>query len=292
MVIPCKMGTVDRDYSRREDKTGFLTQLPPVVRGLLITNVVIFLVDALLFNGGLDNLFGFQMESAVFQGHVWEFLTFQFLHFGVAHILMNSVGLYFFGPLLERAWGSSKFLIYYLLCGVGGALFFTLLCLLQIIPGGTLVGASAGIYGVLVGIAVLNPHQKVSLLFPPVTLTMKQLVLCVMGIAVVSILFRWGGNTGGEAGHLGGILAGFLLAKNPVLLSWADIRNRQVKIVRPKAFKRKSEAKLRPRTEVNLRSDSEVDRILDKISRDGFQSLTAEEKETLRKASETHQSKP
>jgi len=286
------MGTADRDYSKREDKPGFLAQLPPVVRGLLIANVVIYLVDVLLFNGGLGNLLGFQMESAVFQGYVWEFLTFQFLHFGFAHILMNSLGLYFFGPLLERAWGSSKFLTYYLLCGVGGALFYTLLSLLHMVPDGLLVGASAGVYGVLVGIAVLAPHQKVSLLFPPVTLTMKQLALCLMGIAAAFILFRWGGNTGGEAGHLGGILMGFLLAKNPALLSWADIRSRQVKIVQPKAFKRKSEAKLRPRTEVNLRSDSEVDRILDKISRDGFQSLTAEEKEILRKASETHQSKP
>jgi len=291
------MGTADRDYFQHGEQKppGFLAALPPVVRWLLILNVGIYLLEQLSLqfrNQSLLGLGAFEMQSALFEGQVWRLITFQFLHFGFLHILMNSIGLYALGPFLERAWGSSRFLVYYLLCGVGGGLFYSLLAGLHLLPSSPLVGASAGVYGILAGIAVLAPQLRVTLYFSPVTLTLRQLAWWVMGISAFLLITRMGGNSGGDAGHLGGIFAGFLLAKNPVLLNWADRKNSLMEIIPSRAFKRRQEAKLRPRSEVNLRSDTEVDRILDKISREGFQSLSKTEQETLHKASKAHQTKP
>lgn len=262
-----------------------MAHVPPVTKALLIVNVVIYLLDALVFNHALREFGAFSVGSGIFEGRIYEFFTFQFLHGHLTHILFNSIGLYFFGPLMERWWGSARFLVFYLLSGAGGAAFYTLLVLTGVLGEGWMVGASAGIYGILVGIAVIAPQAKVQLLFPPVTLTMRNLALLVLGIAVVSIVTGWGGNAGGEAGHLGGAIVGFLLVKFPRALSWIGSRGSDMDIIRPKAFARKSEAKLRPRSRVDLTKDTEVDRILDKINREGFQSLTDEERAILHRAS-------
>ncbi|MFT3991382.1 MAG: rhomboid family intramembrane serine protease [Luteolibacter sp.] len=294
---PNVMSAADRDYDRYGNATppGFLASLPPVVRWLLIANVGIYLADQAMqlaqgpLRPSLIDWGSFVKTEALNQGKVWQFLTFQFLHFGVVHILFNSVGLVFLGPWLERAWGGVRFLVYYLLCGVGGALFFCVLQQLHVVDSAPLVGASAGIYGILVGIAVIAPQQRVSLLFPPVTLTMRQLVLWTIGISAALIIFHIGGNGGGEAGHLGGILMGLLLAKFPQLLAWTARRG--VEIHRPKRPVMRGEAKLRPRTDVNLAGSTEVDRILDKISQEGFQSLTEAERDLLQRVSQANQRK-
>jgi hypothetical protein len=125
--------------------------------------------------------------------------------------------------------------------------------------------------------------MRVTLLFPPVEMSMRQLAIAVLAFAAGSVLFRLGGNEGGEAGHLGGAILGFLLVKFPVLLGqgWET----RPKVIRPKAFARQ-EPKLRPRTRVDLATRDEIDRILDKISREGLQSLTQEERDRLRSAAE------
>ena len=95
-----------------------------MVKWLLISNLGIYFLDLLLKGNAMDGplrTFGaFAIQSAVFEGRIWEFVTFQFLHGSVGHVLFNCSGLFFFGPWLERWWGAKKFLIYYLLCGVGG----------------------------------------------------------------------------------------------------------------------------------------------------------------------------
>jgi hypothetical protein len=163
-------------------------------------------------------------------------------------------------------------------------LLYTLLVFAGVLDSQGLVGASAGIYGILAGIAVIAPQLRVRLLFPPVEVSMRQLALFMLGFAVFAIFTGFGGNAGGEAGHLGGAILGFLLVKFPGLLAWCGKRGVDVDIIRPRAFERKADAKLRPR--VNLRQDSEIDLILDKISREGFASLTDEEREKLHKASQ------
>ncbi|RYF45825.1 MAG: rhomboid family intramembrane serine protease, partial [Cytophagaceae bacterium] len=133
----------------------------------------------------------FAIQSAIFEGRVWEFITFQFLHANILHLLFNCIGIFFFGPFLERWWGSLKFLIYYLLCGAGGAAFFTLLLYIGLLPGdgiqSGLIGASAGFYGILIGVAFIAPNIRVALLFPPVELSMRQLAIALLSFSAIII---------------------------------------------------------------------------------------------------------
>ncbi len=278
------MGMADRDYHREPPRgSGFLSSLTPVVRGLLIANVAVFFVD--MFVGHPLLRFGtFTIPSAIYHFHIWKFFTFQFLHDSMGHLLFNSIGLFFFGPWMEKWWGSRKFILFYLLCGCAGAMFFTVLSLLGILPHVEhvgLIGASAGIYGIFIGVAVIAPGLRVALLFPPVELSMRQLAIALLAISTGVILLGIGNNEGGEAGHLGGAILGFFLVRFPALLGGPLA-------MRPAANRSSQEfvSKLRPRSAITPGEDSAVDLILDKISREGFQSLTEAEREILRKAAE------
>lgn len=265
---------------------GMLGQLPPVVKAVLILNIGIYFADLLFFEDAITNLGAFSIGSAIFEKKIWEFITFQFMHGSVGHVLFNSLGLFFFGPFVERGLGSLRFLIFYLTCGVGGAAFFVLLAYLGILPAlsmvSSLVGASAGIYGIIIAVAVLAPHLQVTLLFPPITLTMRQLAFGVIIVAVGVIVFGIGNNEGGEAGHLGGAIVGYILIRMAPLLGVSTKKT-------PRRPGRYFEPKIRPRTIVDLRAQSEVDAILDKISREGFQSLTDEERDLLHRAANKEQ---
>ncbi len=266
--------------------------MPPVTKVLLWANIAIFVIDWLFLNESIARMAAFKTDSAFGRGHLWELITFQFFHGYPGHLVFNSFGLYFFGPWLERWWGSKRFIAFYLLCGAGGALFYTLLGSLGIVsPGGALVGASAGIYGCLIGAAVIDPKVQVQLLFVPFPLTIRKVALIMLGIAVVVIAGglisgdRMFENAGGEAGHLGGAVLGYLLVRFPSLLGKGE-RGPADKVVRPKEFKRKPKhkSKLAPRTHIDIATASEVDRILDKINREGIQSLTAKEQQILNEA--------
>jgi len=290
------MGMADRDYHREESRAGggIMAQLTPVVKWLLILNLGIYLFDTILkgdFRDGPIRAFGaFSIQSAIFEGKIWEFVSFQFIHGSIGHVLFNSIGLFFFGPWMERWWGVKKFVMFYLLCGAAGAVFYTLLVFLNLLPSagyqGGLVGASAGLYGIFIGVAVIAPNLRVSLLFPPIELSMRQLAIALLVIATGSVLLKLGGNEGGEAGHLGGAILGFFLVRYPKLLGF----HASTGILRPRGFSPASEAKIRPRSALEKERLTEVDRILDKISAQGFQSLTDEERATLENASNTRNS--
>jgi membrane associated rhomboid family serine protease len=260
-----------------------------VVKWLLIANIGIYFLDLILkgqaANGPLRQSGAFAVQTAVFEGHVWKFVTFQFLHGSLGHVLLNCVGIFYFGPWLERWWGPKKFLIYYLLCGAAGAVLLTLLVLPGLLPGAnpftTLVGASPAFYGILIGVAVIAPDLRVGLLFPPVELSMRQLAIAVMAISAGFILLKFGGNQAGEVSHFGGAILGFILMRYPHLLGGEP----GVEIVKPKLSKPRQIPKLRPRSEIEKDQDTAVDAILDKISSKGFQSLTQAEKDFLHKAS-------
>lgn len=283
------MGLADRDYYREPPpRSGFLANLTPVVKAILIVNIAVFILDYYVLAPAtgyyvLGSYGAFTITQGLLGFELWRFVTFQFLHGGLMHILFNSVALYFFGPWLERYFGPKRFLIFYLLCGVAGAVFYTLISyigILPFMPNTPLIGASAGIYGILIGVAYIAPNLRVRLLFPPIELSMRQLAIALVCIGVVFVLFKLD-NAGGEAGHLGGAILGYFLMRSGILKPGTSIS-----IHRPRAFNQQTESKLRPRTRVDINETNEVDAILDKVSKEGFQSLTDAEKETLKRAAQ------
>jgi membrane associated rhomboid family serine protease len=301
------MALADRNYGHGRYRTdGGHSHLTPVVKWLVIANLVIFFGDILIFDKLLVRSGAFTIDSALGQGRAWQFLTFQFLHGSVLHVVFNMLVLLFFGPWAERWWGARRFVVFYLLCGAAGAAFYTVLSYLgvlqpkfdpqtgQIIPLDIvpLVGASAGIYGILVAVAMMAPDLRVRLYFPPIEMSMRQLAMAVLAIAAVTVVLGLGDNAGGEAGHLGGALLGFLLMRQAGLLKWAAGREPGVEIIPPRIFGGRPDSKLRPRTEIDLAAHTEVDRILDKISAQGFQSLTDSERATLQQVAKDNPPQP
>jgi membrane associated rhomboid family serine protease len=163
----------------------------------------------------------FSAVKAIHHLQVWRFITYQFLHANVSHIFFNMLALYFFGPLIESYLGSRKYLAFYLLCGIAGAVMYLVLWQLGLLgdtgPYTQLIGASAAIFGVLIAAARVAPDSTVMLFFPPIPMKLKVLAWIMIGIAVYTI-FTSGDNAGGEAAHLGGAALGAFLIWQPQLL--------------------------------------------------------------------------
>ena len=202
-----------------------------MTRNLIIINIIVFI--ATLINR--DTREFMTTEFAVFYPtspffHWWQVLTHMFMHGGFWHILFNMYTLWLFGSVVENIIGSKKFVLFYFVCGLGAVgLHFGVeyLQLQSFMEGAALgnsaaidninaikftptVGASGAIYGVLIGYAMLFPSSKMTLLFPPVTLSAKWMVIIFAGIELLT------GVTGKVTGvahfaHLGGMLIGWLM---------------------------------------------------------------------------------
>ena len=199
-----------------------------VTTWLIVINVAVFVADRFLIiltGRPLLTLLGaFSAWTAVDHLQIWRFLTFQFLHASLGHIFFNMLGLYFFGPLIEGYLGSRRFLAFYLLCGMSGAAAYMLMLHAGILidaPWVPLVGASAGIFGILIAAARVAPDARVMLLFPPIPMRLRTLAWVLLGIAIFTILAN-GSNAGGQAAHLGGAALGALLIAHP---RWLDAFN-------------------------------------------------------------------
>ncbi|MEX0777879.1 MAG: rhomboid family intramembrane serine protease [Phycisphaeraceae bacterium] len=185
-----------------------------VTAWLIGINVAIFVLDALLKHR-LYQWGAFTRESAAMHLQVWRWVTYQFLHAHLLHLGLNMLGLYIFGPVMEKWWGGRRFLGFYLLCGMSGAWLFSVLAYLNVISAGVgqpLIGASGSVYGILMGCALVAGDVQVLLLFPPMPIKVRTLVIVAVLIALASILLKWR-NAGSEAAHLGGALLGFFLVK-------------------------------------------------------------------------------
>ena len=230
---------------------------------------------------------------------VWRFVTFQFLHANLNHILFNMLTLYFFGGMVENYLGKKRYVAFYLLCGVAGALTYLLLNGLAIagqaafgpnfhVPGllfndptTMLVGASAGVFGVLMACAFLAPNATV-LMFFVIPMRLSTLAYGLLGFAVLAVIFGWT-NAGGEAAHIGGALAGWWFIRNPGHLhGFFDFLGQY------DPTSRVAKARVAVRRGRAGGNDAEVNRILDKITAQGLHSLTEGEKRALREASRTN----
>ncbi|MEQ9453623.1 MAG: rhomboid family intramembrane serine protease [Phycisphaeraceae bacterium] len=288
------MSFENRDYYRDRSGGGFGGGRfggASVVKWLIIINAVIFLWDGIMMGSRRGSSFAllpygyFSVDEGIYGLQVWRFFTYQFLHADFFHILFNMIGLFFFGPLLERTIGSRRFLAFYLLCGVSGAVVASLLGaipgLIMMPSSAILIGASGSLFGILAACAVLFPNLRVMLLIPPVPMTMRTMALVFMGIAALSVL-AGSRNDGGEAAHLGGALLGFLLIRNIGLLNFAEGSRFSLDSPR-EAFNRKL-AQLKADQEA--KEQAEVDRILDKVRDQGLQSLSSRERKMLQKATD------
>jgi membrane associated rhomboid family serine protease len=211
----------------------------PVTTSLIVINVAVFLIDHLLPPyivstprhyaiqiSRLDYWGHFSASTVIYQLQLWRILTFQFLHANSTHLIFNMLSLYIFGPMVEQHLGSRRYLRFYLICGMGGAVAYLGLWAKGILigdPWQPLVGASAGIFGVLVAAAQVAPDATVMLLFPPIPMRLRTLAWAFIAIAVYTVFTR-GNNAGGEAAHLGGAIAGFLLMQGEKMMGRGERR--------------------------------------------------------------------
>ncbi len=197
------------------DRIGRSPRFPLFTTALILTNLVVFLADlrlSLVYRGALS-LVGLR------EGHLWQLITYQFLHGGVLHLLLNCWMIFVFGRPLEEALGKSKLALLYLTSGVaGGALQVFASLLSDARFGGPVVGASAGVFGLIAAFTYLFPEARMTLLLffvIPVRMTANRLLTVAAVITVVGIMFpNWLlGKHVAHAAHLGGLVAGLIVVR-------------------------------------------------------------------------------
>jgi membrane associated rhomboid family serine protease len=181
--------------------------MPPVTALLIAVNAVVFLL--LLAAPGLLTSFALWPVGAGFQP--WQLLTYAFLHGGLMHIAFNMFALYMFGGAIERVFGARRYLTYYLVCVVSAAVAQLLTAAISGAVYPT-VGASGGVFGLLLAYAIYFPHSRIILIFPPIPMPARVFVVVY---AVVELFL---GVTGTEEGvahfaHLGGLVGGFIMLR-------------------------------------------------------------------------------
>ncbi|MEB0261635.1 MULTISPECIES: rhomboid family intramembrane serine protease [unclassified Mucilaginibacter] len=219
--------------------------MPPVTKNLLVINILFFIATyALAKVIDLNALFAaYYPLSPAFRP--WQIITYMFMHGGLTHILFNMFALYSFGPMLEYTLGSKKFFNYYFITGIGAYVLYMVVQAVQIhtltgsfsIPhpeieasyfnyGGPenaqklygfmnfpMLGASGAIFGILVGFAMLFPNLEMMIMFIPVPIKAKYVVIGYIAIELFTGIGRFAGDNVAHFAHLGGALFGFLLIK-------------------------------------------------------------------------------
>lgn len=196
------------------------SNLPPITKALLIANGLVFLLQLALGDGALASFMLWPIGSgddayAYSQFLPWQVLTYGFMHGDLMHLLFNMLALVMFGAPLEHVWGDRRFLTYFLVCVVGAAACQLAVGAWVMSQGGQAyptVGASGGVFGLLLAYGMLFPQQRIMLLIPPIPMKARTLVI-VYGVIELTL-----GVTGTQSGvahfaHLGGMLFGWLLIR-------------------------------------------------------------------------------
>jgi len=181
--------------------------IPPVTQILILANVAVFLLQG-LGGGILVGLFALWPLGGGFLP--WQVVTYGFLHAGFTHLLLNMFALYMFGGEIERVVGQRRYLAYYFVCVLSAALAQLAVTALIAAPPYPTVGASGGVFGLLLAFAMYFPRRTVLLIIPPVPLP------AWLFVTLFGILELYFGVTGTQAGvahfaHLGGMVGGYLM---------------------------------------------------------------------------------
>lgn len=260
---------------------GFGGGLTPVVRNLLIANGVVWVAQLFAMDFLVEH-FALNPLHIIEEFKFWQLITYMFLHGGFFHLFFNMFALWMFGTEVERVLGSSDFLKYYMFTGIGGGMFQLLMNWGSPIP---ILGASAAIYGILVAFAVLFPNRVVTLLLffvLPVQLKAKTLALIFVGISLIlGIQSQLLGSVDMVAhfAHLGGAMVGFFLLRGRYY------SQRAVQRISEMQEQRRQNLERQKRDRIN-RKRKEIDEILDRINEVGYDNISPEEREFLKKASE------
>lgn len=312
-----------------------MLNIPTVTKNLLVLNVLAFLAYTVLYNMhivDMNDMFGLHFFLAP-DFNVYQLVTYMFMHGGWSHLFFNMFALWMFGCIVERTWGARKFLIYYMVCGIGAGLLqelaqlgqFYMLASEQIsgfsmsdtvlvaqnsaglLNRWTTVGASGAIYGILLAFGMLYPEERMFIFPLPVPIKAKWFVVGYAAIELFMALSTTGDGVAHLA-HLGGMLFGFLLIRywrrhpgagynfgggrqffDNMRSSWEQRTHRNASSTRrPSGFGTHKAQDSTPDWDYNARrkaEQEEIDRILDKIRRNGYDSLTREEKQRLFDAS-------
>ena len=299
-----------------------MNNIPSMTKNLLIVNFLAFVATWVLELRGIDltSLLGLHFFMAS-DFHIYQFVTYMFLHGGLTHIFFNMFALWMFGSVIERVWGPKKFLFYYIVCGIGagvaqevvqyatymyedmGAYQYVNVNGVQVTTDAyinlwTTIGASGAVYGILLAFGMIFPNERLFIIPFPFPIKAKWLIVGYIAIELFSAMSGPGDGVAHMA-HLGGMLFGFLLIRY-----WQKHPDSSQRFGRSKGqeffdqLKQKYEARQGTRMKAEHTADprresdeeynarkrqnqEEVDAILDKIRKSGYDSLTKEEKKTL-----------
>ncbi len=292
---------------------GGFSFFPPVIKNLIIINVIVFLIQMLgrqvMMGNGLtlaDELIKYfaliPINFPYAHFYPWQLITYQFMHGGFMHIALNMFALWMFGIEIENIWGSKKFLTFYLMCGVVAGIFQLVFPPLFNEPLAPTIGASGAIFGVLIAFGMIFPNRYIFLWF---LIPIKAKYFIAFFVIIEFFSIPNGGDIAHLA-HLGGALAGFIyimldsksikLRKNPFsglpssgggTKIFGNLKNTTGFFNKDKKEEAEDAKYYEVKDETNDEpiDQEEIDRILDKISRSGYQNLTSREKKILFEAS-------
>jgi len=182
--------------------------MPPVIKNLLIINILAFMAVKMLPIGWQLGQWG-ALSLGTSEFHTYQYITYMFLHADLEHLFFNMFALWMFGRTLEYELGSQRFLIYYLACGIGAALVqYGVAWLMGELPL-VLVGASGAVMGLLLAFGVMHPNVTIMLLIPPIPMKAKWFVIIY---AVIELFLGWRGvGQVAHFAHVGGMLWGWAL---------------------------------------------------------------------------------
>ena len=266
-------------------------RMTPWVLRLIVANAaVLLLLDTVLTSDGAFHALAFDPSNAL--SRPWTFVTYMFVHADFLHLLANSLGLWMLGSAVEQRLGGEKFLLYYLYCGVGAAIFALILSRFAVVA--PFVGASGAILGLAVALAVLWPDAEMIIIPIPIPMKARTFAIVLVAFnAIMALPFLRGGSHIAYEAHLGGALFGYLFfrlqsygpeaaaprrsAPRPVMVQPGAAEAERSRRVPAAA----SPASLPSRAGEADPVAREMDRVLDKISAEGLASLTPDERRFL-----------